>query len=192
MEYIEKKTFTYDGMGYQEWRAAMTVLVGLQRMMYSVDAGRCAPPFPTLSSVFEATIRTVPYLNEKVREDVLLLLDCLETGKTALCHGDFHPGNVMFDGNKHWIIDWGSASKGDPAADACMTYLYETRFGLPGRADEYLDMLCEGTGMIKGDVLSWLPVVAAYQLDINDAEDRKFIHTIIDSWHEGLCLGEQS
>ena len=22
-----------------------------------------------------------------------------------LCHGDFHPLNILYDGSKHWIID---------------------------------------------------------------------------------------
>lgn len=35
----------------------------------------------------------------------------------ALCHGDFHPRNVIVDGDELTIIDWVDASSGPPAAD---------------------------------------------------------------------------
>lgn len=40
----------------------------------------------------------------------------------AVCHLDFHPLNVMFDGTKvTGVIDWANASIGDPAADVAAT-----------------------------------------------------------------------
>jgi aminoglycoside phosphotransferase (APT) family kinase protein len=34
-----------------------------------------------------------------------------------LCHGDFHPGNIMKTGDRHVIIDWSNVAAGDPTAD---------------------------------------------------------------------------
>jgi aminoglycoside phosphotransferase (APT) family kinase protein len=42
---------------------------------------------------------------------------------SALCHGDFHPGNIMRDRGRTWIIDWSAASRGDPVSDIAHTYL---------------------------------------------------------------------
>lgn len=40
-----------------------------------------------------------------------------------LCHGDFHPMNVLGEISQPVIIDWPDARRGDPAADLCRSYL---------------------------------------------------------------------
>ena len=39
----------------------------------------------------------------------------------ALCHGDFHPGNVMMSSAGPTVIDWLTAGSGPPAADVART-----------------------------------------------------------------------
>ena len=36
-----------------------------------------------------------------------------------LCHGDFHPLNILGDTADPLIIDWPDARRGEPAADVC-------------------------------------------------------------------------
>ncbi|MCB0190434.1 MAG: aminoglycoside phosphotransferase family protein [Anaerolineae bacterium] len=38
----------------------------------------------------------------------------------SLVHGDAHPQNILFDGNRLWYIDWEWAVVGDPACDIAM------------------------------------------------------------------------
>src|SRR5437588_451136 len=38
-----------------------------------------------------------------------------------LCHGDFHPGNLMGTWEAPVVIDWGNASRGEPLADVART-----------------------------------------------------------------------
>jgi aminoglycoside phosphotransferase (APT) family kinase protein len=46
---------------------------------------------------------------------------------TALCHGDFHPANVLLTPRGPVVIDWGAASRGDPLGDvACTSRLMRT------------------------------------------------------------------
>jgi uncharacterized protein (TIGR02172 family) len=40
---------------------------------------------------------------------------------TALCHGDFHPENILFSRRAPIVIDWGSATRGDPLGDVAST-----------------------------------------------------------------------
>ena len=40
---------------------------------------------------------------------------------TALCHGDFHPANVLITSRGLAVIDWSSASSGDPLGDVACT-----------------------------------------------------------------------
>jgi len=44
----------------------------------------------------------------------------MQTGN-RLCHGDFHPGNLMVSGQDIIIIDWIDASSGNPLADLART-----------------------------------------------------------------------
>lgn len=34
-----------------------------------------------------------------------------------LCHGDFHPGNIMMQDGEPVVIDWSNVARGDPTAD---------------------------------------------------------------------------
>ena len=46
---------------------------------------------------------------------------------TALCHSDFHPGNVLMTPKGPVVIDWDSAGRGDPLGDvACTSRLMRT------------------------------------------------------------------
>jgi aminoglycoside phosphotransferase (APT) family kinase protein len=45
-----------------------------------------------------------------------------------LCHGDFHLGNILGYFDAPVIIDWGSATRGNPVADVARTELLH-RFG---------------------------------------------------------------
>ena len=40
---------------------------------------------------------------------------------SALCHGDMHPGNVLLTARGPVVIDWMTASSGNPAADVART-----------------------------------------------------------------------
>ncbi len=48
----------------------------------------------------------------------------------ALCHGDFHPANVLMGRRGPVVIDWSNACRGDPDADVARTLLI-LRLGEP-------------------------------------------------------------
>ncbi len=55
-------------------------------------------------------------LSRNLKQSVLLLLDSLPDGN-QLCHGDFHPGNVIVTKRGPVIIDWMTATKGVACGD---------------------------------------------------------------------------
>jgi aminoglycoside phosphotransferase (APT) family kinase protein len=67
-------------------------------------------------------ILQAPLLSQRTRRAALGILEELPGGE-CLCHGDFHPGNVMLDGSRELVIDWHDASCGNPAADVARTWL---------------------------------------------------------------------
>jgi uncharacterized protein (TIGR02172 family) len=61
-------------------------------------------------------------INVECKEFVYDLLNQLPDGD-RLCHGDFHPGNILMKNGDPYIIDWCAATKADPIADVAHTYL---------------------------------------------------------------------
>jgi aminoglycoside phosphotransferase (APT) family kinase protein len=98
----------------------------------------------------------------------------------ALCHYDFHPGNVLGSGDRLRVIDWLTAARGAPAADVARTLLILDSPFLPpgfpallrraalgmkrrlGRA--YLAEYCRLTGLSRAEVDAWRAPVAAARL----------------------------
>ena len=56
----------------------------------------------------------------KLRQAVLNVLEGLPDGE-QLCHGDFHPGNILVTARGAVIIDWMTASRGTAAGDVART-----------------------------------------------------------------------
>lgn len=139
-------------------------------------------------SVFEAD---VPTLHGKLRYrishlDILSaslktsLLDALHSQPEAdrVCHGDFHPANLLISGNEANIIDWIDASRGNPLADVARTSII-----LRGAVENaqvsnpLLKMLVKLFHSIylsqyfrlrqggQEEYRCWLPIVAAARLD---------------------------
>lgn len=102
-------------MDKDERREAIATLVRLQCAVHSVNAS----DLPKQADSLTWKIENNPYLNKEAKDTVLVLLWRLDRGQICLCHGDFHPLNILFDGN----IDWVDAACGDPLTDACRTYL---------------------------------------------------------------------
>jgi len=61
-------------------------------------------------------IRQAPHIDDRTREKALDLLSKLPDGD-RVCHGDFHPGNVMLTDKGPVVIDWMTVSTGNPMAD---------------------------------------------------------------------------
>ena len=76
-----------------------------------------------------------------------------------LCHGDFHPFNILGLDTHARVIDWLDASRGAPAADVCRTYVLISTYD-PGIAAAYVDAY----GAERAEIEAWLPLVAAARL----------------------------
>jgi hypothetical protein len=61
-------------------------------------------------------------LPPELRQGVLNLLKDLPV-VTSLCHGDFHPSNIMLTKKEPVVIDWADVSLGSPLADVARTLL---------------------------------------------------------------------
>ncbi len=72
-----------------------------------------------------------------------LLLDFLRElpSESVLCHGDFHPDNIILSKDKVFIIDWMTATKGSSCADVARTALLLNLAELPADIPAILKVL---------------------------------------------------
>ncbi|OCA84051.1 aminoglycoside phosphotransferase [Bacillus sp. FJAT-27225] len=102
------------------------------------------------------------------------------TFKSMLCHGDYHPFNLIMSGNNVTIIDWVDSSAGDIRADIYRTYLLYSQVSNE-LAEMYLRLYCEKGGLVKEEVLQWAPIIAAARLSEKvSAQDSKRLLDIIN------------
>ena len=69
-------------------------------------------------------------------DDALRLLEELPPGD-RLCHGDFHPGNVLACPDGPRVIDWHNAARGEPTADVARSFVVIDVSPLPPGASAF-------------------------------------------------------
>ncbi len=92
-----------------------TEFVALHAAMHAASGSG----LPDLKEWLRAAIHRAE-LDGDTRDRILDRLAGLAEGD-AICHGDMHPGNVVMTGGGPVVIDWVTATRGDPAADVART-----------------------------------------------------------------------
>jgi aminoglycoside phosphotransferase (APT) family kinase protein len=121
-----------------------------------------ATQFANLKMRLATNIHQASMLSEPRRRTLLAGLTAMPEGD-RLCHGDFHPYNIMGPLGHEVLIDWPNASQGDPAADVCRTYVL-LRSVSSELASAYVDAYSQVSGERRDAILNWLPFVAAARL----------------------------
>lgn len=144
------------------------------------DEGR----LPTQKQILSGAIRNTPLLSEDDKAKVITYLSTLPE-RQQICHGDFHPDNVMLNGTRdqYWVIDWMTGMSGDPAGDVARSWVIlmsatlsedtdsAIRLGFETTRDtlldNYIDHYMQLSGMSRQELDSWILPVAAARLDEN-------------------------
>ena len=87
--------------------------------------GLSVPGLPSYRGGLEQAIRVAPALPDDLRLRALSALEKLPDVQ-SLCHGDFHPGNVLLTAQGPIVIDWMTAKSGSPWADVARSSLLLT------------------------------------------------------------------
>jgi len=101
-------------------------LASIHHQMHSCQADQ----LPNQKQTLATFINQVRVLSPIERHKILDYLDSLPEGN-QLCHGDFHPDNVMVSFRVAVVVDWMNATSGDPAADVARTSLLLRDAALP-------------------------------------------------------------
>ena len=101
----------------------------LQRRVHACKA----PALPALAEKLARRIAQAGGVPEAAKRAALEALAAAPESDT-LCHGDFHPLNVIVSARGDLAIDWLDAARGDPAMDVTRTLVY-LRHARPGAID---------------------------------------------------------
>lgn len=160
-------------VGARPWRLihAAHQMAALHAQMHT-----CRPAgLPAQSQRLRRKIEAARPLSARLRQAALRALAQLPEGE-ALCHGDFHPDNIVLTARGPVILDWADAACGHPLADVARTSLLMQHAvlppGMPGRRlieasrrlwhHLYLRRYCQLRSVSPAQVRGWcLPVFAA-------------------------------
>jgi uncharacterized protein (TIGR02172 family) len=137
-------------------------------------------------------IRRALHIPDEARAKLLDLLKTLPDGN-SLCHGDFHPGNVIISPQGPIIIDWMTAASGNPWADVARTCLLLS-VGPKAAGKQLSPMLHLFVNLYyriylkhyrtlqpdgQAELKRWLPVIAAARLDEQIEPEREALLQMI-------------
>jgi aminoglycoside phosphotransferase (APT) family kinase protein len=135
----------------------------------------------SLRAKLAANIGRAQSLGPARRDHLLASLAALPDGD-RLCHGDFHPLNVIGTPGAAMIVDWLDATAGPPAADVCRSWLL-LRLAAPDLAEPYLEAYARARGMPRAQAMQWLPVLAAARLGEGVAGEAETLLAMTDPRH---------
>lgn len=136
----------------------LAAMAALHARIHGHEAVRLA----NMKTRLGANIASASALDDKQRQRLRERLASLPDGD-RLCHGDFHPWNILGVPGNATVVDWLDASCGDPAADVCRSYVL-MRPRVPHIAAAYVDAYVDHTSMKRERIDAWIPVVAAARL----------------------------
>jgi uncharacterized protein (TIGR02172 family) len=132
-------------------------------------------------------IRHTKALSGPLQSKTLAALETMPDGD-RVCHGDFHPGNILMTPQGEIIIDWIDASRGNPLADLARTTVLALGAAETSQIQNPLlkafmhifhtayihhyFKLCPGG---KEEYHRWLPIVAAARLSEEIPELEKWL-----------------
>ncbi|MFB5249201.1 aminoglycoside phosphotransferase family protein [Bacillus mycoides] len=129
----------------------------------------------------ERQIKSVHKLDENQKENILKKLNSI-VFDSRLCHGDFHPFNLILGIENVKIIDWVDASSGDIQADVFRTYLLYSQSSIE-LAEMYLHIYCRNTGLSRDEIFQWAPIIIAARLSEKvSPQNAVYLNRLLDQY----------
>ncbi len=105
---------------------SVNTMVSLQIYIHSKEAG----DLPPLKFSLENRIKRAESLSGREKERIIDYLQTLPDGK-QVCHGDYHPDNILISMHGKFVIDWAVSAAGSPLADLARSLLILQYGGFP-------------------------------------------------------------
>ncbi len=161
----------------QQVSAVATRLADLHLKLHALDA---KPSILNQHQKLEGKIRDADALSSTVRAALIDKLHQMPDGQ-SVCHGDFHPGNIVVTTNgdaQDVIVDWIDCSFGNPVADVARSSILFLG-GITGNEapdpafdqlllechERYLTRYFEQSQHDIAEYKRWLPIIAGARLN---------------------------
>jgi streptomycin 6-kinase len=152
----------------------------------------------SLKSILKNNIEHANDLTMACKAKLLAVLDALPDGD-RLCHGDFHFGNVLVNGDQSYMIDYMNICRGHEFGDIARTvYLTEMTpvpAQIPNRErilpmkKRATDIYLQAMGVAREDLAEWLLVTAAARLSELNREQWEERNSVLEYLSmRGLCM----
>ncbi|RAN78464.1 phosphotransferase family protein [Bacillus sp. SRB_331] len=138
----------------------ISICVSVQQKIHAISVS--SDEIEPMEERLYRQINSIHDLDEKQKGNILKKLDSI-TFEPRLCHGDFHPFNLIMSNGDVKIIDWVDASSGDIRADVFRTYLLYSQNSVE-LAEMYLHIYCKKTGLLRDEIFQWAPIINAARL----------------------------
>jgi uncharacterized protein (TIGR02172 family) len=112
---------------------------------------KAPPELPTQREQIERWLAAAKDLPEADKTAARHFAENLPPGDT-LCHGDFHPANILYTAKGPIIIDWSTGTRGDPIGDVARTSSLIRRVEIPEGTAAHLRILMHCFRKIIHDV----------------------------------------
>ena len=173
------------------FRGVAKVFARLHREMHACTAVGLPSQRERLHHVID---RIADDIGNDIAERIHQAVDKLPEGD-AICHGDFHPDNILMSAKGPLIIDWGPATRGNPAADLAWTAYLFRHGGTPPGVNAwqrlmmtlfrrllllvYLRRYLKGASITRRDIGRWVGPIAALRLGDGIPEERETLLRIL-------------
>ncbi len=87
---------------------------------------------------------------DNIYENIEKICPILNSDPQYICHGDFHPENILTDGKHLYICDWQGVSIGKSVGDISFFLSRGMGFGIPMDEELLLSYYCERLSEYKG------------------------------------------
>jgi len=166
-------------------------MVQIQKSIHLVNCTSITSQFDRFTYLINATS-----LSDTKKETILKHLHIIGHD-TKICHGDYHPGNIIINSNNDlYTIDWMNCYFGDPIGDVVRSYLTLISPFIPFKlpiikkimfllykrllGEIYLHEYRKETSIKRKDINKWIPIIAAGRLADNIPNEGKWLVKLID------------
>ncbi|PEW76817.1 aminoglycoside phosphotransferase [Bacillus cereus] len=154
----------------------INICVNEQKKIHSIRMN--TDEIESMRERLERQIKSVFKLDEKQKGNILNKLHLIKF-EPRLCHGDFHPFNLILSNKSVNIIDWVDASSGDIRADVFRTYLLYAQSSVE-LAEMYLHIYCRNTGLSRDEIFQWAPIIIAARVSENvTATNNEYLNDLV-------------
>jgi uncharacterized protein (TIGR02172 family) len=180
-----------DTLGKQPWRVTRLARK-MAELHIQVHACPAQPTWLNQREWLKNDIEINEFIPDGLKGKVVATLDHLPDGN-QMCHGDFHPGNIVMTSRGPVIIDWLTATRGHPLSDVARSFVLmsvgQPPPGTPGLwlielirkslLNTYSKTYFKLSEHARDQLPAWIAVNAAAFLLHSVPEERQFLISMI-------------